>query len=49
MLSAPTDDVAGVFAPCPVAATMRRVQAQLRAGAAPTFESLLAFGEPSLR
>ena len=49
MFTAPGDDVAGVSAPCPVAATMRRVQAQLRAGAAPTFESLLAYGEPSPR
>ena len=36
-------------APCPVADTMRRVQDQLRRGAAPTFESLLAFGEPAVR
>lgn len=32
--------------PGAVADTMRRVQAQLAAGAAPSFESLLAFGEP---
>lgn len=38
-----------VSAPCPVADTMRRVQDQLRRGAAPTFEALLAFGEPSIR
>lgn len=35
--------------PGPVADTMRRVQDQLRAGAAPSFEALLAFGEPRLR
>jgi hypothetical protein len=34
-------------APCPVADTMRRVQDQLRRGAAPSFESLLAYGEPA--
>jgi len=33
-------------APCPVADTMRRVQAQLRAGSPPSFEALLAFGAP---
>lgn len=32
--------------PCPVADVMRRVQSQLRAGAAPSFEALLALGEP---
>ncbi|GGI04199.1 hypothetical protein [Egicoccus halophilus] len=36
-------------APCPVAEVMRRVHAQLRAGTAPSFESLLAFGEPRAR
>jgi hypothetical protein len=30
-----------------VAETMRRVQEQLRRGAAPSFEALLAFGEPA--
>jgi hypothetical protein len=45
MTSPPT----AVSAPCPAADTMRRVQDQLRRGAAPTFEALLAFGEPSLR
>lgn len=35
--------------PCPVADTMRRVQDQLRRGAAPSFESMLAYGEPALR
>jgi hypothetical protein len=30
-----------------VADTMRRVHEQLRRGAAPSFESLLAFGEPA--
>jgi hypothetical protein len=29
-----------------VAATMRRVHAQLRGGAAPSYEALLALGEP---
>ena len=33
--------------PCPVGDVMRRVQAQLRSGAAPSFEALLAFGEPA--
>jgi len=33
-------------APSPVADTMVRVQAMLARGSAPTFESLLAFGEP---
>ncbi len=33
-------------APCPVADTMRRVQAELRAGSPPSFEALLAFGAP---
>jgi hypothetical protein len=32
--------------PCPVADTMRRVHAALRAGAPPSYESLLAFGIP---
>lgn len=32
--------------PSPVADTMLRVQALLARGSAPTFESLLAFGEP---
>jgi hypothetical protein len=30
-----------------VAETMRRVHEQLRRGAAPSFEALLAFGEPA--
>jgi hypothetical protein len=34
---------------CPVAATMLRVQEQLRLGAAPSFESLLALGVPGGR
>lgn len=36
-------------APSPVADTMVRVQAMLARGSAPTFESLLAFGEPGQR
>jgi hypothetical protein len=32
--------------PCAAADTMRRVQDQLRRGVAPTYEALLAFGEP---
>jgi ribosomal protein S5 len=36
-------------APCPVADVMRRVQAQLQAGRAPSFEALLALGEPRSR
>ncbi|MCC5950118.1 MAG: hypothetical protein JJT89_16835 [Nitriliruptoraceae bacterium] len=32
-----------------VAATMRRVHAQLAAGAPPSFEALLAFGVPATR
>lgn len=35
-------------APCAAAETMRRVQDQLRRGVAPTYEALLAFGEPRL-
>ncbi|MFA9444988.1 hypothetical protein [Egicoccus sp. AB-alg6-2] len=31
----------------PVGDVMRRVQAQLRAGDAPSFEALLAFGAPA--
>jgi hypothetical protein len=38
-----------VSAPCPAADTMRRVQDQLRRGVAPTYEALLAFGEPTVR
>jgi hypothetical protein len=34
---------------CPVAAVMLRVQEQLRRGAAPSFESLLALGVPGGR
>jgi hypothetical protein len=44
-----TSSPATTPAPCPVADTMRRVQEQLRTGAAPSFEALLAFGEPRLR
>lgn len=31
---------------CPVAETMRRVHEQLRAGRAPSFEAMLAYGVP---
>jgi hypothetical protein len=45
-----TDHAAPAGAPVdddwPVAAVMRRVQEQLRRGQAPSFESLLALGEP---
>ncbi|MFA9430323.1 hypothetical protein [Egicoccus sp. AB-alg2] len=41
-----TAATAGDPLPCPVADVMRRVQAQLRAGEAPSFEALLALGEP---
>jgi hypothetical protein len=34
--------------PPAVAATMRRVHAELRAGGAPSFEALLAYGEPQV-
>jgi len=34
---------------CPVADVMRRVHEQLRGGVAPSFEALLAFGEPRQR
>lgn len=43
---APTTGVAAGDDDCPVAAVMRRVQEQLRRGQAPSFESLLALGEP---
>lgn len=33
--------------PCPVGDVMRRVQAQLRSGRAPSFEALLALGAPA--
>jgi hypothetical protein len=36
-------DVTGPF---PVAEVMRRIQAALREGAPPSYEALLAFGEP---
>lgn len=39
-----TPAVAG--SPCPVAETMRRVHDQLRRGAAPSFEAMLAYGVP---
>ncbi|MBW3620908.1 MAG: hypothetical protein KY461_11730 [Actinobacteria bacterium] len=32
---------------CPVADTMRRVHAELRAGRAPSFEAMLAYGVPA--
>ena len=35
--------------PPQVAETMRRVQAELRSGGTPSYESLLAFGAPSSR
>lgn len=42
----PTPTVAPDAAPCPVAETMRHVHALLRAGTAPSLESLLAYGVP---
>jgi hypothetical protein len=36
-------------APCPVAETMLRIHRSLRDGFAPSYEALLAFGEPQLR
>lgn len=36
-------------ADCPVAATMRRVHEQLRRGMAPSYDALLAYGEPAVR
>jgi len=41
-----TDPTLTATAPCAAAETMRRVQDQLRRGVAPTYEALLAFGEP---
>ena len=43
----PTPTSARPSTPCLAADTMRRVQEQLRRGAAPTFEALLAFGVPT--
>lgn len=40
------EDVTRPLAPCPVADTMRRVHDDLRRGAAPSFEALLAYGVP---
>lgn len=51
MDAAPTAEMppptAQVSAPCPVGDVMRRVQAQLRSGRAPSFEALLALGAPA--
>lgn len=52
METAPTAEMpvpAAQVTPCPVGDVMRRVQAQLRTGTAPTFEALLAFGAPAAR
>jgi hypothetical protein len=43
----PLDPPQAVVAACPVAETMRRVHEQLRAGRAPSFEAMLAYGVPA--
>jgi hypothetical protein len=43
----PRSDATGPSGGDRVAETMRRVQAQLRGGHAPSFEALLALGEPT--
>jgi hypothetical protein len=44
---APAATAAGPTVEHVVADTMRRVHEQLRRGSAPSFEALLAFGEPA--
>lgn len=41
------DDRTTPASACPVADTMRRVHAELRAGRAPSFEAMLAYGVPA--
>lgn len=42
----PASDVPAPAAACPVAEKMERVHAALRAGRAPSFEAMLAYGVP---